>query len=132
MATMRFTARVNRNLGDSWSAISTPNTIAKWYPGVISAETSGNVRTVRGESDGQTGEVKDIIITNDDRLHRFQYRVEGVEGHLATVDAIAIADDDTLIIYSVEVASDDVAAAWSPLMEAGVNGLKSYLEQSPK
>lgn len=128
MATMRFTVRVNRAADDVWKAISTPDTIAEWFPGVVSAETKGNVRTVRGGTEGNIGEVDDIIITNDSDLRRFQYRVDGVEGHLATVDVLEVGAEDTIVTYSVELASEELAQGWKPYMEGGVNGLKSYLE----
>lgn len=128
MATMRFTTRINRAADDVWNAVSTPDTIAKWFPGVISSETRGNIRIVRGGSEGNIGQVEDHIVTNDSQLRRFQYRVAAVEGHLATVDVIELGPDDTLAIYSVELAGDELVEAWSPYMQGGVDGLKRYLE----
>ena len=128
MATMRFTTRIARDVETVWKAISLPDALADWFTGVISSETHNNIRTVRGGSDGNIGEVKDIIITNDSELRRFQYRVAEAEGHLATIDVLEIGDNDTLVIYSVEVGSDDFVDAWKPYMESGVQGLKRYLE----
>lgn len=128
MASLRFTTRINRPVGDVWDVISTPDAIVHWFPGVLSAETRDNVRKVRGGSEEQISEIEDRITTNDSALRRFQYHVEGVEGHLATVDVLEIGNNDTLVIYSVELADPALAAAWTPWMEQGVNGLKRYLE----
>lgn len=122
---MRFTDFINQSADVVWRAISEPDAIANWFPGVKSSETHGNVRTVRGGSDGNVGDVKDIIVTNDDQLRRFQYRIAEAEGHLATVDVLQIEHNITLVIYSVELGNDDLAEAWQPYIEGGVEGLKA-------
>jgi hypothetical protein len=128
MATMRFLARAKRDVDAVWKVISIPDTIAKWFPGVASSVTEGNIRRVRGGTDDDAGGVDDIIVTNDDDMRRFQYRVVGAEGHLATVDVLELGEADTLVIYSVELASEDLANAWRPHMEQGIAGLQRYLD----
>ena len=128
MATLRFVTRADRKIDDVWKVISTPDTIARWFPGVISSTTEGNIRRVRGGTEGNIGEVEDIIVTNDSQLRRFQYRVASAEGHLATVDVLPVGENDTMVVYSVELGSDDLAAAWGPYVEEGVKGLKRYLD----
>ena len=128
MATMRFTTRISRPVDDVWKAVSVPDTIAEWFTGVISSETHGNIRRVTGGTDGNVGTVEDEIVTSDDQLRRFQYRVAAVEGHLATIDVLEIGSNDTLVIYSVELSSAELAEGWRPYMEGGIKGLKQYAE----
>jgi carbon monoxide dehydrogenase subunit G len=128
MATMRFQARINQPVDAVWKAISVPDTIVKWFPGMLSSKTENNVRTVTGTSEAGSSEIRDIIITNDDRLKRFQYHVDQAEGHLATVDVFELGPKDVLVTYSVELASQELADMWGPFIEAGVKGLKTYFD----
>lgn len=130
MATMRFQARINRPVNEVWKAISVPDEIVNWFPGMLSCKTQNNVRRVTGKNGETITEINDIIITNDDHLRRFQYHVDQVDGHLATVDVLEIGTNDVLVIYSVELASQDLADSWRPFMDAGVKGLKNYLEKN--
>ena len=104
----------------------------------------GEIRALEGEAEwqqcdlwrvsidmsmeGNIGEVEDIIVTNDSQLRRFQYRVADAEGHLATVDVLSVSENDTLVIYSIELGSEELVAAWGPYMDEGVRGLKRYLD----
>ncbi len=76
--------------------------------------------------------IREEIVTNDDALRRFQYRIiEGpmpVDFHLGTVDVL---DDPVgaLVIYSTEIEPGDGAAMMSEGFAAALQQLKEQLER---
>ena len=76
-------------------------------------------------------ELVEELVTVDDGLRRFQYRItEGpmpLEFHLATVDVLPDGDS-SLVIYSTEVIPDDAKPVVDAAIASGVEGLKAYLE----
>ena len=130
MATARAHIRVARPPDEVWAVVSDPAGIPQWFPGVAETTLDGSVRHVVTT----TGvEVDEHIVTSDDDLRRFQYRIPpgGVvpyEHHIATIDVIEDGDG-ALVIYSSDVAPDSVGPGLQKTLEAAVTGLKTYLEQ---
>jgi hypothetical protein len=71
------------------------------------------------------------IVTNDDELRRFQYRI--VEGpmppdfHLGTVDVLEDAGG-SLVIYSTDIQPDDAAPILRAALAGALQELKRQLE----
>ena len=139
MGSMRNEIRIARSAEDVWKVVSDGGALAAWAPPVERSSTSGNVRHV----DFAGGySLEEEIVTSDDELRRFQYRI--VEGpvssqieHLATVDVIEDGDS-ALVIYSADVVSvDDPGGELERLFVEGasatsvefLHGLKEYLER---
>ena len=77
------------------------------------------------------GRLEEEIVTSDDELRRFQYRIMAgdmpVEFHLGTVDVLP--DGDTsLVVYSTDVTPDEVAEQMDGVIAEGLAGLKQHLE----
>lgn len=128
MATIRHHAHIDRSPDEVWKLVADAGAISTWFPGIDQSSADGNVR--RCSMDGGIELVEDIV-TVDDELRRFQYRItEGpmpVEFHLGTVDVLPDGDG-SLVIYSTEIVPDDAKALLDPVIGGGLQGLKSTLE----
>ena len=127
MATIRHHAYIDRSADDVWKLVSDAGAIADWFPGIDTASVEGNVR--RCSMGG--AELTEEIVTSDDQLRRFQYRITGgpmtLDFHLGTVDVLADGDG-SLVIYSTDVGPDESKAVIDPAIAAGLDGLKRHLE----
>lgn len=128
MATIRHHAHIARSPDEVWKVVADPGAIATWFPGIGSVTVEGNVRRC---SLGPGAELVEEVVTVDDDLRRFQYRIVGgplpVSFHLATVDVLPDGDG-SLVIYSTDVAPDEAKDLIDPAIAAGVRGLKAHLE----
>jgi carbon monoxide dehydrogenase subunit G len=128
MATIRHHAHIARSPEEVWKVVADPGAIAAWFPGIGSVTVEGNVRRC---SLGPKVELLEEVVTVDDDLRRFQYRIVGgplpVSFHLATVDVLPDGDG-SLVIYSTDVTPDDAKDLIDPAIAAGVAGLKAHLE----
>jgi carbon monoxide dehydrogenase subunit G len=127
VATIREHTHINSSADDVWKVVSDAGNM-DWFPAAESCSLSGTTRTVTF-SGGIT--VEEEIITNDDELRRFQYRIVGgampVESHLGTVDVIEDGDG-ALVIYSTDVQPDGLAKPMRSSLRAAVGGLKKHFE----
>jgi hypothetical protein len=128
MATIRHHAHIDRSPDDVWKVVSDAGAISAWFPGIETSTVEGNVRRC---SLGPGADLVEEIVTSDDALRRFQYRIsEGpmpLDFHLGTVDVLA-EGDGSLVIYSTDVAPDDAKALFDPSIAGGLEGLKAHLE----
>jgi carbon monoxide dehydrogenase subunit G len=127
MASVRNHIRIARSPDDVWKVVSEAAALHEWAPGVTKSSASGNWRHVEFE----VGFVlEEEIVTSDDELRRFQYRVAELGDvnsdaapapnpldQLATVDVIEDGDG-ALVIYSTEVAHRDDPGSELELMVA--------------
>ncbi|MGB3230952.1 MAG: SRPBCC family protein [Mycobacterium sp.] len=99
-----------------------------WFPSVQTSEAAGGERhcVLAGGAP-----LDEEIVTSDDELCRFQYRIVGgglpVAFHLGTIDVLD-QGDRSLVIYSTEIDPDEVAGTLGPAIEDGLRGLKMYCE----
>lgn len=127
MASLRTHARIARPADEVWKVVSDPAGIPAWFPGIEQATADDGSRTCTLA--GGITLVEDIV-TVDDALRRFQYRItEGmpVEFHLGTVDVLEDGDG-SLVVYSTEIAPDSLADLMRPAIEGGLQGLKAHVE----
>lgn len=112
MATSRSQVRISRNPDAVWDVLRDPMRIVEWFPGITGVSMEGAVRTIVMASGLP---VHEDIVTIDDRLRRFQYRITGplpVSFHLATMDVIDIGtpeSPESLLIYSTEIVPDPMS-----------------------
>ena len=128
MATARAHIRIDRPADEVWQAVTDPTLIKDWFPGLSDCTADGNVRHVTTT----TGiEVDEEIVTNDESLRRFQYRLlpgpVPVEQHLATLDVIGDGDG-TIVVYGVDVEPEAFGAAMQQTVDGAVAGLKAHVE----
>lgn len=128
MATLRTHLVIDRNADDVWSVVSDAGNISAWFPSVQTSAVTGSERHCTLEGGIPLDEE---IVTSDDVLRRFQYRIVGggvpVSLHLGTVDVLE-QGDSSLVIYSTEIEPDEAAGALGPAIEDGLRGLKAYCE----
>lgn len=130
MATIRHHVTVDRSPDDVWKVVSDAGAISTWFPGMESSSLSsdGATRTVVM---GGGMELQEDVVTNDDGLRRFQYRITGgampVDYHLGTIDVLPVGDV-SLVVYSAEIVPDEIAPLLSPALEGGLAGLKAHVE----
>lgn len=127
MATIRHHAHIERSPDDVWKVVADAGAISSWFPGIDTSTAEGSTR--RCSMGGS--ELIEEVVTVDDDLRRFQYRItEGpmpLEFHLGTVDVLPDGAG-SLVIYSTEVVPDDVKALFDPAIAGGLQGLKGHLE----
>lgn len=127
MATIRHHIQVDRSPDDVWKVVSDAGAISAWFPGIETSSAEGDER--RCSVAGGT-ELVEQIVTVDNDLRRFQYRItEGmpVESHLGTVDVLPDGDR-SLVIYSTDVQPDDAKELMDGALAGGLAGLKAHLE----
>ena len=127
MASVRKHVRVARSADDVWKVVGDASAIASWSPNIQASPVSGNRRHIDYVAGYSTEEE---IITCDDALRRFQYRI--LESpvpidYMGTVDVIDDGDG-ALVIYSAEIRPDDLAEFGGELIARALAGLKDYLE----
>ena len=127
MASLRTHARIARPADEVWKVVSDAAGISEWFPGIEQATVDNGTRTCT-LAGGMT--LVEDVVTVDDELRRFQYRITDgmpVENHLGTVDVLDDGDG-ALVVYSTEVSPDSLADLMRPAIEGGVQGLKAKLE----
>lgn len=108
----------------AWKIVGNPDSVASWAPGIHTSATTNGVRTLTLKRGGL---VVESIVTNDDRLRRFQYRViKGLplQSHLGTLDVIELCDQRCLVIYSSDVMPPDALAGIHSSMQISLARLE--------
>lgn len=128
MATIRHHARIDRSPDEVWRVVADAGAIATWFPLIEESRADGDARFCSMKGGGS---LEEQIVTSDDRLRRFQYRITGgdipVEHHIGTVDVLEDGAG-SLVIYSTDVTPDAVADQMNPALAEGLLGLKAHLE----
>lgn len=114
-----------------WAVIRDAGTIAEWFPAMDSSRAEGTTRWVTLRNGIEAVEE---IVTCDDELRRFQYRMQGTPGvadHLATVDVFDLGPDDSLLVYSTEVTPAPLSLVLGGAIGEAVEALRDRLEHEP-
>ena len=128
MATIRHHAHIARSPEEVWETVSDAGTISSWFPVIEQSRADDGIRncTLHGGA-----KLEEEIVTSDDELRRFQYRIIGgdmpVEFHLGTVDVLPDRDG-ALVVYSTDITPDDLKDQMDGLVAAGLDGLRTHLE----
>lgn len=111
-----------------WSIVGDTEGIASWMPGVESCVVTGSIRQV-GLAGGSTA--TEEIVERDDAMRSLSYRIVDspmpIESHSATIRVTANGASTTAT-YELDVAPDELAAAFSPALVAALSSLKSLAE----
>lgn len=128
MATIRHHTRINRSPDEVWRTVADAGAISSWFPLIEESSAEGGIRrcTLQGG-----GALEEQIVTSDDELRRFQYRIidgdMALEYHLGTIDVIEDGEG-ALVIYSTEISPDEAAQQMDGALADGLQGLKRHLE----
>jgi carbon monoxide dehydrogenase subunit G len=127
MATIRHHARIDASPDVVWAIVSDPAGIDEWFPGIESVEWDGTTRTI----DMGGLKIAEEVVTSDDQLRRFQYRITGgpveLDYHLATIDVFEDGDG-AFLVYSCDLEPGDGAEMMAAVLGTGIEGLKAKAE----
>ena len=110
-----------------WAAVSRPELLDLWFPGVVACHLVGDTRTVTLA----TGiSLEETIVTSDPLQRRFQYRIAGglFREHLATLDVLDTDDGGSLVIYACDADPAAMAIILGGAMGAALDELGRQLE----
>ncbi|MER5452740.1 SRPBCC family protein [Streptomyces sp. NPDC002766] len=131
MATLRFDTQVKQDPDHVWAVLCDVSKIPEWLPVVQEAYFDGVHRQLTGPG----GQLKSLVVTKDDKLRRFQYRV--VEGlpqpadfHLGTIDVLADGDG-ARVIYSREILPDSLSPVFEQVVSTAIAGIDKYFATHP-
>jgi hypothetical protein len=121
MASLRHERRIAADADTVWNVITRPESIIDWFPGVVSCAVEGSLRNITLA----TGlEMPEEILVNDPIQRRFAYRITSplFRFHFATIDVIAVGENDSLCVYSTSAEPDTLAlliagGTWGALEE---------------
>lgn len=108
MASIRHVRRIKASADRVWAVVTVPESIAEWFPGIVSARVEGSVRTI---TTAVGLEMPELIIANDPLQRRFAYRITAplVRHHLGTIDVFELGERDSLCVYSTTAEPDAMA-----------------------
>lgn len=132
MASIRHHATIDRAPDEVWKTVSDAGAISTWFPLIEQSTAEGSRRSCTLHGGGQ---LEEEIVTSDEELRRFQYRIISgdmpVDFHLGTIDVLPDGDG-SLVIYSTDVSPDAVAEQMDGIIAEGLDGLKSHLESTDR
>lgn len=108
MASLRHERRILAPATVVWGVIRRPESITEWFPGVVSCTVEENLRVITLAS-GLV--MPEEILAIDELQRRFVYRITSplYKFHLATIDVIALGENDSLCVYSTTAEPDALA-----------------------
>jgi hypothetical protein len=103
MASIRHHARIDRTPDEVWKVVSDAGSISIWFPLTEQSLEDDGMRYCSLQGGGK---LEEEILTSDDELRRFQYRITAgdmpVEHHIGTVDVLEHGEG-SLVVYSTDV-----------------------------
>lgn len=112
---------------EAWAAITRPELLDLFFPGIERCEVDGDVRSVTLLT-GLT--LDEHIILNDAIQRRLQYRISGgfFREHLATIDVLPLDDDRCIVSYASDAEPATMAIILGGAMRAALDSLRTQLE----
>lgn len=114
----------------AWALVGRPERVAEWFPGIVSCTVEGLEREIVMRSGLSMPE---DLLTVDNRLRRFQYRITGplFKEHLSTIDVFDLADGTCLVVYSIDAEPAPLALVIGGAARAGLAQLAGILGLEP-
>ncbi|MFP4512016.1 MAG: SRPBCC family protein [Acidimicrobiales bacterium] len=126
-ASIRRHVVIERPAHEVWSVVGRPELLHLWFPGIDECTVDGDQRDITLA----TGvSMTERILTNDPVQRRFQYTLSGplFDEHLATVDAIELDTDSSLVVYATDAAPATMALVLAGGAGAALEELRRQLE----
>lgn len=127
MGTVRRHAFVDCNADKVWSFVGAPERLHEWFP-ITECRVEGNKRWITLAA----GIVfEEDIITLDQDLHRFQYKIVNnslIKFHLGTVDVIPDGDNRCLVMYSTDMDPEVLALPIAGAASLGLEKIKQMFD----
>jgi uncharacterized protein YndB with AHSA1/START domain len=111
----------------AWAVVTRADLLHTWFPGIVSCEVDGDVRTIHT---GTGMALPEKILTNDPTQRRFQYQLTGgfFQEHLGTVDVVPLADQRCLVTYASDVRPAAMALILGGATHGALRELRRQLE----
>ncbi|MEU0425240.1 SRPBCC family protein [Streptomyces canus] len=131
MTSLRFDTRVEQDPDHVWAVLTDVSKIPEWFPAVKEARFDGVHRHLCTPD----GQLKAVVVTENDELRRFQYRfVEGlplpIDFHLGTIDVLPDGDGSR-VVYSQEILPEGLAPIVERAVSEGIAGIARYFATHP-
>ncbi|MGW0651625.1 SRPBCC family protein [Streptomyces umbrinus] len=131
MTSLRFDTRVEQDPDRVWAVLTDVSKIPEWFPAVKEACFDGVHRHLRTPD----GQLKAVVVTENDELRRFQYRfVEGlplpIDFHLGTIDVLPDGEGSR-VVYSQEILPEGLAPIVERAVSEGIAGIARYFATHP-
>jgi hypothetical protein len=127
MGTVRRHTFVDCNADKVWSFVGAPERLHEWFP-ITECRVEGNKRWITLAA----GIVfEEDIITLDQDLHRFQYKIVNnslIKFHLGTVDVIPDGDNRCLVMYSTDMDPEVLALPIAGAASLGLEKIKQMFD----
>lgn len=129
MASVRHHVEVAADPEAVWARIRDAGNLADWWPAIERSWMEDGDRHCTLAS-GIT--LVEEIVTSDDRLRRFQYRITAgvpVESHLATIDVLGHGEG-AIVVYATDVDPPAIAMVLDGAMAEALAELKRQVEDT--
>ena len=129
MSIIKKTLEVGADAVDVWAAIAEPTRMQEWAPPIDRSVMSGEHARTCSLAGG--GEVVEQILLNDARQMRFEYTITEapmpLTSHHSTIVVEALGNR-ARVTWETNVEPQATAEAFEPLVQAAIDGLKTYVE----
>jgi hypothetical protein len=124
---VRRQVRIARSPDDVWALVGDPTRLPEWFPGIVDAQVDGTSRVI---TTGSGLPMPEEIITVDDILRRFQYRITApmFREHLSTLDVLDLGDGTSLVVYGVDAEPATMALVIGGAMGSALEHLQTLME----
>jgi carbon monoxide dehydrogenase subunit G len=101
LGSIRHQIRIRRPAATVWELAGDPTRLHEWFPGIVSCQVDGNMRTIVL---GTGIAMPEEILVHDNVQRRFQYQITaGVfTYHRGGIDVIDLDDDTCLVVYTTD------------------------------
>lgn len=122
VGSVRYERVIAASADDVWALIGRPERLHDWFPGITEVSVEGNRREITLQSGLSLPEEITVL---DDRLRRFQYRIDSpiFPYHRGTIDVIALSDTSCAVIYATDCDPRTMALVIGAAAAAGLDRL---------
>jgi hypothetical protein len=125
--TLRRHVRIECPPDKVWELVGDPARLPEWWPGITDAVVDGSSRVI---TMGSGLPMPEEIVTRDDLLRRFQYRITTglFQEHLSTLDVLDLGDGSSLVVYGVDADPSAMALIIGGAAGNALEHLRTMLE----
>jgi hypothetical protein len=129
LGSVRSERIIDASAADVWALVGRPERLHDWFPGVVSCSVEGNRREIHLESGLSLPEE---ITIHDDRLRRFQYRIDApmFPYHRGTIDVIEVTPTSCAVIYATDCDPRTMALVIGAAAAAGLDRISDLFSSS--
>jgi Polyketide cyclase / dehydrase and lipid transport len=127
--TVRRHVRIKRSASEVWELVGDAARLPEWFPGIVGCTVDGTTRVI---FTGSGIPMPEEIVTVDDLLRRFQYRITAglFREHLSTIDVFDLEDGTCLVVYGVDAEPSTMALIIGGAAGNALENLRRIMEGS--